>query len=188
MWSLPTKTEKMTRNMAHEPTRAYGQEIFDLVKVFPYKQALEIGSCYGVSALSILLAGTGHLICVDVSDQTLLPQEIEANKLQNRNTFIIQNSHDFFKENKQKFDIVYIDGSHLYDDVKQDLFDGWEALNDDGLMIWDDATHPANLRVDTNGKFAEYGVALASWELLQAKGITHIHMTTRLIYAYKAQQ
>jgi hypothetical protein len=42
----------------------------------------------------------------------------------------------------QQFDIVYIDGSHLFEDVFVDFYYAMRILSDDGVMIFDDCTHP----------------------------------------------
>lgn len=186
-WTLPIKSDWMKRNMVHEPTRQYAQEIYELVKLSNYKEALEIGSCWGVSALSILTAGEGHLTAVD-SGKTHFLNETELNGFTERCTYHEMRSDNFWQNNKKKFDLIYIDGSHLYDDVKNDLFEAWKVVNPKGLLMWDDYDHPANRKVDLNQKFSEYGVSLASWEFIKANNITKIHTGARLLYIYKAEQ
>lgn len=44
-------------------------------------------------------------------------------------------SDDFFKINKEKFDIVFIDGLHTYDQVKQDIINSLEVLNNNGVIL-----------------------------------------------------
>ena len=44
-------------------------------------------------------------------------------------------SDDFFATNKQKFDIIFIDGLHQYEQVKKDMLNGVEALNDGGIIL-----------------------------------------------------
>jgi hypothetical protein len=44
-------------------------------------------------------------------------------------------SDEFFAANRQKFDIIFIDGLHQYAQVKNDLINGIEALNDDGVIL-----------------------------------------------------
>ena len=46
----------------------------------------------------------------------------------------------FFQSNKKKFDFIYIDGSHFYDDVLNDAKDGFHALKKDSYMLFDDYT------------------------------------------------
>ena len=44
-------------------------------------------------------------------------------------------SDDFFKINKEKFDLVFIDGLHVYDQVKQDIINSLEILNNNGVIL-----------------------------------------------------
>ena len=47
-------------------------------------------------------------------------------------------SEDFFKKNIKKFDIIYIDGSHFYLDVKNDLINSLKIIKKNGIIILDD--------------------------------------------------
>ena len=44
-------------------------------------------------------------------------------------------SDDFFAENKDKLDIIFIDGLHQYEQVKRDMLNAVEALSDDGVIL-----------------------------------------------------
>lgn len=55
-----------------------------------------------------------------------------------------QSSHiasRFFKEKELKCDILFIDGSHEYEDVLQDLNDYYPLVNNGGLIVGDDLEH-----------------------------------------------
>ena len=47
-------------------------------------------------------------------------------------------SHNFFQNNNKKFNVIYIDGSHFYDDVKKDFSNSMNCLSDGGILICDD--------------------------------------------------
>jgi len=47
-------------------------------------------------------------------------------------------SSKFFKINKKKFDIIYIDGSHFYLDVLKDFKNSLNIINNEGIIILDD--------------------------------------------------
>lgn len=44
-------------------------------------------------------------------------------------------SDDFFKENKETFDLIFIDGMHECEQVKRDILNSWGCLNDKGVII-----------------------------------------------------
>ena len=47
-------------------------------------------------------------------------------------------SDDFFKNNLDKFDIIFIDGLHEYDQVNKDITNSLKALNDGGIILLHD--------------------------------------------------
>lgn len=44
-------------------------------------------------------------------------------------------SDEFFKTNKLRFDIIFIDGLHHADQVKKDIINSWNCLNDNGIIV-----------------------------------------------------
>jgi len=47
-------------------------------------------------------------------------------------------SDSFFQTNKEKFDIVFIDGHHKYSQVKKDIENSLNFLNDGGIILLHD--------------------------------------------------
>ena len=47
-------------------------------------------------------------------------------------------SDDFFYQNKLKFDLIYIDGNHLFDFVIRDITNSLNFINRDGIIVLDD--------------------------------------------------
>ena len=48
---------------------------------------------------------------------------------------IRKTSDEFFKNNKETFDLVFIDGLHEYSQVKKDILNSLKFLNKDGLIL-----------------------------------------------------
>tara|TARA_B100000945_G_scaffold321348_1_gene335355 strand:+ start:961 stop:1638 length:678 start_codon:yes stop_codon:yes gene_type:complete len=44
-------------------------------------------------------------------------------------------SDNFFRTNKDKFDIIFIDGLHTFNQVKKDIYNSLNTLNEDGLLL-----------------------------------------------------
>lgn len=183
-WQMPEITEWAKEMNAHKPTLEYGREIYEVVKAQGYKNALEIGCEWGVSTLAILMAGAGNLTSVDVSPVTHAPEEVEVNNFKERWAFVNQDSHDYWKSNNEKFDLIYVDGSHKWPQCYEDMMEAWERLSEGGLLICDDFTHKCNMAIDTDGT-VEYGVSFAVCNLICEKRIKKIDATTRLFMAYK---
>lgn len=111
---------------------------------------LEIGTFEGRSAVFVgELKNVKEITCVDTfkgSDEhcnidfNLVYQNCLYNlsKLKLPYKLIKDTSDNFFNINKQKFNVIYIDGSHFYEDVKKDFLNAINCLDDGGLLICDD--------------------------------------------------
>ena len=51
---------------------------------------------------------------------------------------IRKTSDDFFEHNKLKFDCIFIDGLHKYHQVKKDIINSIDAINDGGIILLHD--------------------------------------------------
>tara|TARA_B100001057_G_scaffold484881_1_gene563670 strand:+ start:476 stop:1072 length:597 start_codon:yes stop_codon:yes gene_type:complete len=47
-------------------------------------------------------------------------------------------SDNFFNKNQNMFDLIYIDGNHLFDFVKRDIINSLKFIKKDGIIILDD--------------------------------------------------
>jgi len=116
-------------------------------KEFSY---LEIGSWEGNSTSYILRNfETKKVFCVDIWDKDENINRVEQKKLfdnfklnltefKERFKFFKDTSDNFFANNNEKFDIIYIDGSHEAFQVYKDINNSWNSLNINGLIICDD--------------------------------------------------
>ena len=116
-------------------------------------EILEIGSWEGMSSLFIL--GTwpdAHLTCVDAwtdsavhamrFDMASVESRFDANLAAHADRLTKHKgfSSSYFQSGpaRESFDLIYVDGSHQYADVRQDSFEGFDLLKPGGIMIFDD--------------------------------------------------
>lgn len=116
-------------------------------------QILEIGSWEGMSSLFILSTWPGaRLTCVDSwmggaehldrFDMISVEDCFDANlaPYSDRLTKYKGISSSYFRSGpeRESFDFIYVDGSHVYADVLHDAFEGFDLLKPGGIMIFDD--------------------------------------------------
>lgn len=111
---------------------------------------LEIGSWEGNSASYVLNNfKTKKVICVDIWDkyndkyrdenlQTFEDFKSNLNEFKERFSFFKNTSDEYFTNNNEKFDIIYIDGWHEAPQVYKDINNSWDRLNLNGIIICDD--------------------------------------------------
>lgn len=163
-WSIPIKTDWMLEQSKHEPSMSYAKDIYKVASELKDFYALEIGMAWGFSTLALLEAGAKHLTSVDPNQAARGKEESEANGYENHVWNCVR-SDKFWTENTTMFDLIYVDGSHLYKDVKNDLYEAWRFLNEGGLLMIDDWDHKKNIVAED--ETSEYGVSLACWEFLR---------------------
>ena len=115
-----------------------------------------------ISAIFLLAYADDKVIFGTVPDQTYetnnsiaLISEIQRNivkekmaeveQTRNRDTLVLFDpisggnyrgtSDEFFKQNKQNFDCIFIDGLHTYKQVKNDILNSIKVLNEDGVIL-----------------------------------------------------
>lgn len=161
-WSIPVKTDFMRSEENHKPSMDYAKDVHAVASRLKDFTALEIGAAWGFSALAILEAGAKTLTSVDNNQLIKAPNEVEANGYSDRYAWNCVRSDKFWQENTQTYDLINVDGSHIYKDVVNDLYEAWKVLNKGGLLLADDWDHKNNIKVK-EGEL-EYGVSLACWE------------------------
>ncbi len=63
-------------------------------------------------------------------------------------------SDDFFEDNNETFDFIYIDGDHTAASVAKDAINAWAVLKVGGVLAFDDYTWSAGLTPDQDPKLA----------------------------------
>ncbi|BAU65046.1 TPR domain protein [Stanieria sp. NIES-3757] len=127
------------------------QQHLEKLKQIDSINILEIGSFEGMATCwfldYILTKELDHITCIDLYFQANFEYNLAQTGSINKVTPIAGNSHEILPTlAHQKYDLIYIDGSHLADDVKQDALLAWDLLKDCGLIIFDDYefTFPEN--------------------------------------------
>lgn len=102
-------------------------------------------------------------------------------------------SDAFFKNNNLRFDVVFIDGLHTYDQSKRDFENSWKCLERGGFVIIDDCRPPdaiaaisdvgASLKARAESGFPEN----MTWMGDVYKTIIWINDETEIAYAYIAE-
>ena len=115
-----------------------------------FKSYLEIGSYEGRSAVFIGEKFKNiEINCVDIFENNNQHGDINFSKIYNNFLLNIKKlsnkvqvnkmtSDEFFKNNKKKFDLIYIDGSHYAQNVLRDFENSFSVLQDGGILICDD--------------------------------------------------
>lgn len=88
----------------------------------------------------------------------------------NSNATNIETSDDFFLKNKENFDIIFIDGLHLCEQVIKDINNSLNFLNEDGIIVCHDCL-PNN-----ESEQVEHYDGVSSWTGTVWKGISYFRM------------
>ena len=112
---------------------------------------LELGSYEGLSTVFFLtMLKHSNIYCVDPfvdfeenkdKDFNKVYENFKYNtqKFENRIRLSKSTSDNFFEKGiKEKFDLIYIDGNHLYDFVKKDISNSLNFINKEGIIVLDD--------------------------------------------------
>ena len=127
---------------------------------------LEIGSYEGNSALFIAnnFKNCDLIYCLDTwkgsdehinYDSKIIEKNFDNNLKDLKNICKIKdNSDNFFLQNNNKFEVIYIDGSHLSSQVYKDCLNAWSVLQTNGFLICDDYIWSHYKKIEDNPCFA----------------------------------
>ena len=136
-----------------------GRQLYAFLRQHRYERTLEIGLAYGLSALFICQAhrdngGEGHHTAIDPSERTLWKSvglsHMERAGFADRFRFFEARSDEALpklREEGERFDFAFIDGSHLFDNVMIDFFYIDKMLDVGGCIAFDDLWMPAVRKV-----------------------------------------
>ena len=124
---------------------------FKYIKNYKNFNYLEIGTYEGCSAIYIANRfKDSKVFCIDIWERVKEEygegtnfNDIEKNFDINSQNYlnivkIKKYSDEFFLSNNLKFDVIYVDGHHLAEQVYKDAVNSWNVLNNKGLLIFDD--------------------------------------------------
>lgn len=144
---------------------------------------LEIGTGWGLSAIAFLMGNNATLLTIDARE-TLEQFEYRTKHfgVRDRITRIIGRSGENppnpryhsekthilaeLRGQDQKFDLIFIDGSHVFSDMKDDFEQSLAMVKDGGTILIDDYLHKHNA---TN----EYGVSKATAQIALANKLEY---------------
>tara|TARA_B100000131_G_scaffold230961_1_gene222720 strand:- start:468 stop:1055 length:588 start_codon:yes stop_codon:yes gene_type:complete len=135
-----------------KPESGYSDEISDntnflqnIVNDENIKSVLEIGFHWGHSSDTFLRSNKEAMVTsFDIGHPNIsLGREYLSKKYGERHTLIIGNSKEsipqFISSNPDvKFDLIFIDGGHLYDVVKSDMENCMKLAHENSILILDD--------------------------------------------------
>lgn len=168
---------------------------------------LEIGSWEGRSTLFFLTYFTqGHLTAVDTWGGS---EEHKFRELRDMEVRFDGNTAPFrdrltkrkgsslhvlpqLLDEEQKFDVIYVDGSHFADDVLTDGINAWRLLKEGGVLIFDDLVWKFYPRPRANPAWAiesflkyyagQYNVLSASNQLILQKKVAFSDQVTEYVH------
>lgn len=127
------------------------------------QRILEIGSGWGMSTRAFLqYAPAAHIITIDKLDRNLpsrkgYPERVAG--FEDRLEEKIGDSRQIVPQLEGTFDLIYIDGSHVYEEVLADLRNSLTKTHPGSTIIMDDCLHQKHENM-------EYGVWFALRQVL----------------------
>ncbi len=131
-----------------------GLPLYELVRRSKAEKTLEVGMAYGISTLFICQAhqdkGSGSHTAIDPGERALWKSigllNIQRAGLERFMRFYEAPSHEALPRllvSGESFDVIFIDGSHLFDYVLLDLYYADMLLKNGGYIMLDDLWMPS---------------------------------------------
>jgi len=135
-----------------------GRALYEIVQRTKARNTLEIGMAYGLSALFICQAhhdnGEGRHTAVDPGERSYWKSigllNIQRASLEKNFRFYELPAHEILPQllsQKEYFDLIFIDGAHLFDYTLVDFFYADKLLSSNGYVILHDLWMPSVRKV-----------------------------------------
>jgi predicted O-methyltransferase YrrM len=119
--------------------------IFQVLRAMGAKDVLDVGTCFGTSAVCMALAGC-QVVSVDIRKVDCAghgrPRNqkglMEAAGVADKVEFIIQDAREYMAETDRMFDFISLDGGHGQRGVYEEISLAQKLLRLDGLLFLDD--------------------------------------------------
>jgi predicted O-methyltransferase YrrM len=145
---------KQFRNLGPMSTRSNMQTIWKLCQEERPERTLEVGFAFGGSALTFASAhqAAGHHdgprhVAIDPFQKTVwdnvglnLLKEAQLSEFVVLHESLSSSALPQLLDGDLRFDMIYIDGSHLFEDVFVDFYYCLRLLNPEGILLFDDST------------------------------------------------
>ena len=112
----------------YNPNMMHDAIIAPLVGIMGCKKYLELGIYDGFN-ISRVHKYCDDCVGVDISDKR---------NGKGKYKFIQSTTEDFFKSNKETFDVIFIDADHSFESVKKDFINSLKILNKFGIILLHD--------------------------------------------------
>lgn len=103
---------------------------------------------------------------------------VDPNPIGNMKNIIKQTSDEFFDKNKKMFDIIFIDGLHLEDQVTRDINNSLKFLSKNGIIVLHDCSPPTKFHQRDNycvdGKYPAWNGT--AWRAYVKKRMLNQHL------------
>jgi len=158
----------------NDPTLpAYQSFLYAVVRGTEAQLVYEIGVRQGYSTVAILEAldkTGGYLVSCDVADCQAV---IQDEGLQRRWAFFQSSSEGFPSLLSMPADVIYIDGSHKYADVRADVIGMWPLLKVGGVMILHDTLSFPNGPGRVLAWLQHRGIEAINLNMINGMGLIH---------------
>lgn len=142
------------KQLEHKETGELFKCVFDIAKRVDPKNTLEIGVAWAITTIAILSASETQLLSIDKGHYQNTEDQVAWHGFGPRWQYIIEASQSFLAYHTGRYELIVIDGSHYYEDVKSDLNNSLSLLAPGGSIVVDDYSHKYNVDGD-------YGVTQA---------------------------